>query len=122
MDLSLTMQYRQVHYERGVMYNQMGQYEQAVTNFNKALDLDPDCVVAYYERAIAYQNLKERQNAIDDYKQFLKLVPDAKKKSSILATIEKLEEEIRNPKPRRWIGLTKEEAARRKREQETQEN
>ncbi len=119
MEKGLTVQYRQVHYERGVLYSSMGQYEQAINSFTKAIDLDPDCTIAYYDRAVAHQHVSEYQAAIDDFQQYLALVPHTKDKKEILETIEKLEEQLRNPKPRkRWIGLTKADVIRQQQEEE----
>ena len=123
MDLSLTMQYRQVHYERGLVYSDAGRYEQAIKNFTKAIDLDPDCTVVYYDRGMAYKEINEYQDAINDFEQFLVLVPTAKNKDKILAVIEELKEKLKNPKPaKRWIGLTKADVAKRAREAATHRN
>jgi regulator of sirC expression with transglutaminase-like and TPR domain len=117
MDSSLTVQYRQVHYERGVVYSGAGQYEQAIKNFTKAIDLDPDSAIVYYDRGIAYQNLKDYDNAIEDFEEYLELVPNARNKEDVLERLGKLREELKNPKPKpRWIGLTKADAVNRRRE------
>ncbi|MDM8527187.1 tetratricopeptide repeat protein [Anaerolineales bacterium HSG24] len=120
MDLSLTMQYRQVHYERGLVYSSSGRYDLAIKNFTKAIDLDPDCTIAYYDRGVAYKEMKEYQNAIKDFEQFLELLPTTKNKDEVLAVIDDLKEKLKNPKPaKRWIGLTKADVAERAREAAT---
>ncbi|MDM8521322.1 tetratricopeptide repeat protein [Anaerolineales bacterium HSG6] len=120
MDMSLTMQYRQVHYERGLVYSGAGQYEQAIKNFSKAIDLDPECTIAFYDRGMAYKEIKEYKNAISDFEQFLVLIPKAKNKDKIQAIIDELKEKLKNPKPaKRWIGLTKADVARQAREAAT---
>ena len=60
---------------RGIAYGQIGQYQRAIGDFNKVIDL-----YHYYEgynnRGFAYANLGQYQNAIEDYNEAIRLKPD----------------------------------------------
>jgi tetratricopeptide (TPR) repeat protein len=37
---------------RGIVYSKIGEYEKAMTDFNRALDIMPECAEAYYNRGV----------------------------------------------------------------------
>ena len=43
-----------------------GNYDQAVSDYTKAIELNPDCVLFYEGRALAYYEKKEYDKAWDD--------------------------------------------------------
>jgi tetratricopeptide (TPR) repeat protein len=51
-------------------------YDQAITNFNKALKLDPNYAPAYYNRGIAFRNKDDFDSAIADFTQAIRLDPN----------------------------------------------
>ncbi|CAN5694530.1 hypothetical protein BH24ACI2_BH24ACI2_10010 [soil metagenome] len=55
------------NYELGLAYGKKGQYDLAITEYNKAIELDPFYVSAYHSRGIAYNKKKEYDLAITDY-------------------------------------------------------
>lgn len=61
---------------RGIAALQAGHYRKAVTNFDKALAIDPKMERAVFNRALAHQALGERHKALADYASALALKPD----------------------------------------------
>jgi len=47
------------HYNRGIAYGKKGQYDQAISDFNKALEINPRYAEAYYSRGVAYYFKRE---------------------------------------------------------------
>ena len=60
---------------RGVSYSKLGQYQQAIDNFNKAISLKQDYAGAYINRGNAYISLGQHQRSIDDYNEAIHLEP-----------------------------------------------
>jgi len=50
--------------------------DQAITNFNIAVKVNPEFGVAYYHRAFAYETKKDFEAAKADYERILKFNPD----------------------------------------------
>ena len=55
------------HYNKGTEYMEDEQYEIAIHEFNKAIQLDPDYYAAYFNRGYSYDGLGEYQTAISDH-------------------------------------------------------
>ena len=51
---------------RGIAYSQKGQYDQAISDFNKAIEINPKNDRAYVGRAIAYTVTKKYDKAWED--------------------------------------------------------
>jgi tetratricopeptide (TPR) repeat protein len=47
--------------------------DRAISDWDKAIELDPNFSAVYYNRGIAYANRGETQNAIADFKKVLEL-------------------------------------------------
>ena len=62
---------------RGNAYGKKGQYDQAIKDFNRAIELKPDYVEAYINRGNAYNEEGEYEQAIKDYSKAIELEPDA---------------------------------------------
>ena len=58
---------------RGLAYNDLGQYQRAIEDGNEAIRLDPQDAVAFNNRGIAYYNLGLNERAIDDYDEAIRL-------------------------------------------------
>ena len=54
--------------DRGIAYREKGQYDQAISDYTKALEIDPKSAGAYYNRAIVYYFKKEYNNSWKDIK------------------------------------------------------
>jgi tetratricopeptide (TPR) repeat protein len=52
-------------------------FQGAIADYNKAIELDPNFALAYSSRGYAYDNLKQWQKAIADYNQAIKLDPNS---------------------------------------------
>ncbi len=64
------------HNERGVALFEEGQYEQSITEFNKAIELDPEYAMAYNNRGNACWNKGDLDRAIADYGKTIELDPE----------------------------------------------
>ena len=51
---------------RGIAYVNKGQFDQAISDYNKALELNPMDALAYYNRGVAYYSRKDYDKAWDD--------------------------------------------------------
>ena len=54
--------------DRGIAYGEKGQFDQAIDDFTKALEIDPKSAGAYYNQAIVYYFKKEYNNSWKDIK------------------------------------------------------
>ena len=52
--------------DRGIAYGEKGQYDQAISDYNKALEINPRYAVAYYNRGIAYYFKREYEKSWKD--------------------------------------------------------
>ena len=57
----------QAWFGRGTAYDDLNQYEKALTDLNKAISLDPKNAMAYNNRGVAYELLGKHELAIQDY-------------------------------------------------------
>ncbi len=63
---------------RGLAYGDKGEYDRAITDYDKAIALNPEDAVAYYNRGVAYEELGNKQQAATDYQKALSLRPGDK--------------------------------------------
>ena len=68
--LKIKPEFAAAYSNRGLAYAFLGQYEKAIEDYNRALELEPDGNT-YYNRAMAYFNLKHYNKAIKDFKSAL---------------------------------------------------
>ena len=61
------------YFNRGLVYANKEDMDRAISDWDKAIQLDPDFSAVYYNRGIAYANRGETQNAIADFKKVLEL-------------------------------------------------
>jgi tetratricopeptide (TPR) repeat protein len=66
----------------------MGNYNDAVINFTKAIELDAKALNAYYNRAVAKYSLHDIKGAADDCDKVLQFNPDDEKALNLKAKIE----------------------------------
>lgn len=62
--------------KRGSSYQEKGEYDNAVKDFDKTIKLRPKYVDAYISRGVAYENKGEYGNAMNDYEMAIKLEPN----------------------------------------------
>ncbi len=60
---------------RGNAYADLGQYEQAIADYNQAIQINPQDAEAYNNRGIAYADLGQYEQATADYNQALQINP-----------------------------------------------
>jgi len=65
-----------VYRNRGIAYYLLKEYQRALSDFNHALELDPNIDFIYNWRGWAYYYLKEYQRALNDFNCALELDPD----------------------------------------------
>jgi|GEM_PF-3771313 len=51
----------------GNAYAHKGQYDKAIENYNKAIQLNPNLAEAYYNRGVAYKHKGQYDKAISDF-------------------------------------------------------
>ncbi|MCP2727674.1 tetratricopeptide repeat protein, partial [Symplocastrum sp. BBK-W-15] len=64
-----------IYFYRGTAYNNKGDFDLAITDYNKAIQLNPKLAEAFYNRGVAYGSLMKYNSAIADYNKALKLNP-----------------------------------------------
>jgi tetratricopeptide (TPR) repeat protein len=52
-----------------------GQYDQAIADYNKALEINPKCAPAWYHNAEASEQLGRLGEALAAYKKFMEYAP-----------------------------------------------
>ena len=65
----------QIYTDRGWVYLHLKENEQAISDFNSALALNPVYARAYGRRGLAYRYLKDYQHAMSDYDRAIELNP-----------------------------------------------
>ena len=65
------------HNERGIALTEEGNYEQAISEFDKAIELDPDYAEAYSNRGIAYGSQGDFDSAMTDFNKAIELDPES---------------------------------------------
>ena len=60
---------------RGMAYDKEGQYDQAILDYNKALNINPRYAEAYNNRGVIYRKKGQLDRAISDYNKALKINP-----------------------------------------------
>jgi tetratricopeptide (TPR) repeat protein len=64
------------YYNRGVAYDNMGQYQSAIKNYNQAIHLKPDYAEAFYNRGIIYNEIGQYKSAVKDFNEAISLQPN----------------------------------------------
>ena len=64
------------HYNRGLTYAKVGDYNHAVADYTEALRILPQFVAAFCSRGAAYSKMGDYDRAISDYAQAIRIAPD----------------------------------------------
>ena len=65
-----------LYFDMGVSNLVPNQYEKAIDDFTKAIELNPRYFDAYWQRASAYSNLGQYESALADYTKIIELKPN----------------------------------------------
>lgn len=65
-----------VYYNRGIAYENLGQYQPAIKDYNMAISLNPDYPEAFYNRGTVYNEIGRYQQAVEDFNRAVVLQPD----------------------------------------------
>jgi len=60
---------------RGAAYGEKGQYDQAVSDFNKAIEINPRYIKAYNNRGIVYRLQGQYDRAVSDFNKAIEMNP-----------------------------------------------
>jgi len=63
------------YFKLGNTYHGLGDYQQAIKDFNRAIELDPKLAEAYWGRGNTYHELADYQQAIKDFNRAIELDP-----------------------------------------------
>ena len=63
------------YFNRGVANDSSGRFNEAISDYSKALEIDPGFAAAYNNRGIAYELIGQYDRAIYDYSKFIDLNP-----------------------------------------------
>ncbi|MCX5848920.1 MAG: tetratricopeptide repeat protein [Deltaproteobacteria bacterium] len=74
--LQVTKNNYMAHIVRGQIYFDLGQYQQAIDDFNKVILLKRDFVTSYNNRGCAYAKLGQYQKAFEDFNEAIRLHQD----------------------------------------------
>jgi tetratricopeptide (TPR) repeat protein len=62
-----------VYLHKALAFSQMEEYDQAISDLNKAIDIKKDYAYAYLNRGVIYQKLGEKEKAMADYQHTIDL-------------------------------------------------
>jgi tetratricopeptide (TPR) repeat protein len=62
-----------IHFFKGAVYHEKGQVDKAISEYNKAIEIDPTFVWAYVNRGNVYEDNSEYDQAISEYNKALKI-------------------------------------------------
>ena len=79
-----------MYIDRGVLLLQTGRIDEAITDFDKSLELFPGNPVAFRYRGESFKEKGQYEKAIEDLEMFLKIAPDAPNANIIRNEIEGL--------------------------------
>src|SRR5512133_3176522 len=61
------------YYKTGLTFSEAGNYKDAVVQFTRSLEIDPEYLQSYLERARAFEAMNELQKAADDLQRALSI-------------------------------------------------
>jgi len=59
----------------GSVYAAIGEFDKAISDFNRAIEIDPTQAEAFFRRGMACQKKGDRKRAISDFKKALEIEP-----------------------------------------------
>ncbi|MFA5143331.1 MAG: tetratricopeptide repeat protein [Candidatus Omnitrophota bacterium] len=90
--LKLVPESESAYYGRGILYDKIGKYDQAIADYDMAILIKPDYTDAYNNRGIVYDKKGEYDKAMADYKKAIRINPDyAPARNNLKNTYEKID-------------------------------
>jgi cytochrome c-type biogenesis protein CcmH/NrfG len=75
--------------DQGVMYRDIGQFQRAIANFQKANQVDPKHVQSLYNMGVVYLNdLRQPKKAIEIWNRVIQIAPQSEQAAQARASIE----------------------------------
>jgi protein O-mannosyl-transferase len=68
--------YSAAHYNMGIIYYRLGQYEQSIESFNQAIRITPDYAAAYFNLGVVYFSMGQYQRALESYNEAIRIMPN----------------------------------------------
>ena len=63
------------YFNRGLTYHKKGQYDQAISEYNRAIAINPRYAKAYSNRGAAYMDKGQHDRAISDFTKAIEINP-----------------------------------------------
>jgi len=67
-DRAIELKDAMAYFSRGTAYGELGNYREAIKDFDKTIEINPKHADAYYNQGIAYHHLGNKEQALSDYK------------------------------------------------------
>lgn len=61
---------------RGLIYSELGNHQQAIEDYSKSINLKPNYAPAFYNRGCSYGRLGQYKQAVEDFNESIRLKPD----------------------------------------------
>ncbi len=68
--------YSAAHYNMGIIYYRLGQYQQSIESFHQAIRTTPDYAAAYFNLGIVYTSMGQIQRALESYSEAIRITPN----------------------------------------------
>ncbi len=59
------------YWDMGLVHQTRGEYAEAVEDYTRVIELDPQLVSAFLNRGVAYEQMQDRRSAAEDFDRFL---------------------------------------------------
>lgn len=73
--LNLNENFLDAWINRGLVYNELGDFEKSISDYNKAIEIDSKCALAFNNRGYTRFKQKDYQGALEDYNKAILLNP-----------------------------------------------